>query len=175
MRTSTGNAWNNIYKMSTLCSDTRQPTQPGAIPTAKNPAACGCTPDGNHTTVNGTLEKSKIVSPHLGQHRGGLLTTKGDVNSPVVGQRPCQVTMVGKGNGHLAPRFPPTRQPIPPHNDPQSPWHSLGYWRLETMESKKNIQSKKCCRGHCEKTVTPSVCTATCLLASSFHSVAKLA
>ena len=29
------------------------------------------------------------------------------------------MTMVGKGNGHLAPRFPPTRQPIPPHNDPQ--------------------------------------------------------
>ena len=102
-----------------MCSDTRQPTQPRAIPTAENPAASGCTPDGNHTTVKGTLEKSKIVSPDLGQHRGGILTTKGDVNSPVVGQRPCQVTMVGKGNGHLAPRFPPTRQPTPPHNDPQ--------------------------------------------------------
>ena len=102
-----------------MCSDTRQPTQPRAIPTAENPAASGCTPDGNHTTVKGTLQKSKIVSPDLGQHRGGLLTTKGNVNSPVVGQRPCQVTMVGKGNGHLAPRFPPTRQPIPPHNDPQ--------------------------------------------------------
>ena len=73
-----------------MCSDTRQPTQPRAIPTAENPAASGCTPDGNHTTVKGTLQKSKIVSPDLGQHRGGLLTTKGDVNSPMVGQRPCQ-------------------------------------------------------------------------------------
>ena len=34
-------------------------------------------------------------------------------------KRSPEVTMVGKGNGHLAPRFLPTRQPIPPHNDPQ--------------------------------------------------------
>ena len=86
-----------------------------------------------------TLQKSKIVSPDLGQHRGGLLTTKGDVNSPVVGQRPCQVTMVGKGNGHLASQFPPQGNPSPLTTIHSSPWHSLGYWRFETMESKENI------------------------------------
>ena len=128
-----------------------KPTQPRAIPTAENPTASGCTPDGNHTTVKGTLQKSKIVSPDLGQHRGGLLTTKGDVNSPVVGQRPCQVTMVGKGNGHLAPRFPPTRQPIPPHNDPQLSFALPGVLEVRNNGIKGKYIVKKVLQGPLRK------------------------
>ena len=134
---------------------TRQPTQPRAIPTAENPAASGCTPDGNHTTVRGTLQKSKIVSPDLGQHRGGLLTTKGHVNSPVVGQRPCQVTMVGKGNGHLAPRFPPTRQPIPPHNDPQLSLALPGVLEVRNNGIKGKYIFKKVLQGPLRKDCDP--------------------
>ena len=63
--------------------------------------------------------------------------------------------MVGKGNGHLAPRFPPTRQPIPPHNDPQLSLALPGVLEVRNNEIKGKYIVKKVLQGPLRKDRDP--------------------
>ena len=65
------------------------------------------------------------------------------------------MTMVGKGNGHLAPRFSPTKQPIPPHNDPQLSLALPGVLEVRNNGIKGKYIVKKVLQGPLRKDCDP--------------------